>query len=190
MSVVILGGNECMVRKYKDLCRSYQCSAKVISKMGGTLKNRLGNPDLLVMFTDTISHKMVQNALNEHRDALLGEGLRAGCADAPADLTAKGQADALTDLIGFHFAAADAGVKGIALRAGGFRRRNARRLCRRKQAGDKLRKIQFHVSLTFRRLSDCLRGWSADRRWSARCRSANRTCPDPWSYVCRRGQSA
>ena len=43
MSVVILGGNECMVRKYKDLCRSYQCSAKVISKMGGTLKNRLGN---------------------------------------------------------------------------------------------------------------------------------------------------
>ena len=45
MSVVILGGNECMVRKYKDLCRSYQCSAKVISKMGGTLKNRLGNPD-------------------------------------------------------------------------------------------------------------------------------------------------
>ena len=64
MSVVILGGNECMVRKYKDLC---QCSAKVISKMGGTLKNRLGNPDLLVMFTDTISHKMVQNALNETR---------------------------------------------------------------------------------------------------------------------------
>ena len=62
MSVVILGGNECMVRKYKDLCRSYQCSAKV-----GTLKNRLGNPDLLVMFTDTISHKMVQNALNETR---------------------------------------------------------------------------------------------------------------------------
>ena len=61
MSVVILGGNECMVRKYKDLCRSYQCSAKV------TLKNRLGNPDLLVMFTDTISHKMVQNALNETR---------------------------------------------------------------------------------------------------------------------------
>ena len=77
MSVVILGGNECMVRKYKDLCRSYQCSAKVISKMGGTLKNRLGNPDLLVMFTDTISHKIllirfnqrraVQNALNETR---------------------------------------------------------------------------------------------------------------------------
>ena len=67
MSVVILGGNECMVRKYKELCREYQCSAKVISKMGGTLKGRLGSPDLLVMFTDTISHKMVQNAMNETR---------------------------------------------------------------------------------------------------------------------------
>ena len=34
---------------------------------GRDLENRLGNPDLLVMFTDTISHKMVQNALNETR---------------------------------------------------------------------------------------------------------------------------
>ena len=65
MSVVILGGNECMVRQYKDLCKEYQCSAKVISKMGGTLKNRLGNPDLLVMFTDTLSHKMMRCALSE-----------------------------------------------------------------------------------------------------------------------------
>lgn len=67
MSVVILGGNECMVRKYKELCQSFDCSAKVIPKMGGTLKGRLGQPDLLVLFTDTISHKMVQNALNETR---------------------------------------------------------------------------------------------------------------------------
>ena len=67
MSVVILGGNECMVRQYKDLCREYRYSAKVISKMRGTLKGRLGDPDLLVLFTDTISHKMVKNALNEIR---------------------------------------------------------------------------------------------------------------------------
>ena len=67
MSVVILGGNECMVRQYKDLCREYRYTAKVFSKMGGTLKGRVGAPDLLVLFTDTISHKMVQNALNETR---------------------------------------------------------------------------------------------------------------------------
>lgn len=65
MSVVILGGNERMEQKYKDLCNQYQCTAKVFTKMGGTLKNRIGNPDLVVMFTDTISHKMVHCAMSE-----------------------------------------------------------------------------------------------------------------------------
>ncbi|MFR5889448.1 MAG: DUF2325 domain-containing protein [Lachnospiraceae bacterium] len=32
MSVVIIGGNECMVREYKDLCTSYKCRAKVFRK--------------------------------------------------------------------------------------------------------------------------------------------------------------
>ena len=67
MSVVILGGNECMERKYKDLCRQYDCDAKVFTKMGGSLRNKLGSPDLLVMFTDTISHKMVHCAMHEMR---------------------------------------------------------------------------------------------------------------------------
>ena len=65
MSVVILGGNECMVRKYKDLCKEYECQAKVIAKPIGSLKNKLGSPDLLVCFTSTMSHKMLRSALNE-----------------------------------------------------------------------------------------------------------------------------
>lgn len=64
MSVVILGGNECMVRAYKDLCREYQCKAKVYPKLSGAMKN-IGTPDLLVMFTNTMSHKMVRCAMNE-----------------------------------------------------------------------------------------------------------------------------
>lgn len=64
MSVVILGGNECMVREYKDLCREYQCKAKVYPKMSNAMKN-IGSPDLLVMFTNTMSHKMVRCAMNE-----------------------------------------------------------------------------------------------------------------------------
>ena len=40
MSVVILGGNECMERRYKDLCQSYKCSAKVFTKPSGGLKNK------------------------------------------------------------------------------------------------------------------------------------------------------
>ena len=44
MSVVIVGGNECMVRQYKDLCRAYKCKAKVYPKMSGGLKD-IGSPD-------------------------------------------------------------------------------------------------------------------------------------------------
>lgn len=64
MSVVIVGGNECMIREYKELCRAYQCKAKVYPKMSSALKN-IGSPDLLVLFTSTISHKMVRCALSE-----------------------------------------------------------------------------------------------------------------------------
>lgn len=64
MSVVIVGGNECMERKYKELCASYQCSAKVFTKMKGCGK-RFGSPDLLVLFTNAMSHKMLQKIMCE-----------------------------------------------------------------------------------------------------------------------------
>lgn len=64
MSVVIIGGNECMVRRYKDLCRAYRCNAKVFPKQNSSLKG-IGSPDLMVLFTGTVSHKMVRNTLNE-----------------------------------------------------------------------------------------------------------------------------
>ena len=65
MSVVILGGNECMERRYKELCQAYRCSAKVFTKPAGGLKNKLGKPDLMIFFTSTMSHKLVQSALSE-----------------------------------------------------------------------------------------------------------------------------
>ena len=65
MSVVILGGNECMERRYMDLCESYNCRAKVFTKPSGGLKNKLGNPDLMIFFTNTMSHKMLHGALSE-----------------------------------------------------------------------------------------------------------------------------
>lgn len=63
MSVVIVGGNECMERQYKDLCREYACKAKVFPKTKSNMKS-IGQPDLLVLFTNTVSHKMVRCALN------------------------------------------------------------------------------------------------------------------------------
>lgn len=67
MSVVIIGGNECMERQYKDLCEEYSCRAKVFTKMSGGLRNKIGSPDLLVLFTNTMSHKMLHCALSETR---------------------------------------------------------------------------------------------------------------------------
>ena len=67
MSVVIVGGNECMERRYKDLCEQYQCQANVFTKPRGGLKSKLGSPDLMILFTGTMSHKMLVGALSEIR---------------------------------------------------------------------------------------------------------------------------
>lgn len=64
MSVVIVGKNECMVRRYKEIFDEYHCKSKVFPKTDGALKG-IGSPDLLVLFTGTVSHKMVRSTLNE-----------------------------------------------------------------------------------------------------------------------------
>lgn len=65
MSVVIVGGNDRMVCQYKELCREYNCDAKVFTQMTGALKKKMGSPDLLILFTNTVSHKMVISAASE-----------------------------------------------------------------------------------------------------------------------------
>ena len=60
MSVVIVGGNERMERKYKEICYSYKCKAKVFTKSTSSIEKSIGTPDLLVLFTGTVSHTMVK----------------------------------------------------------------------------------------------------------------------------------
>lgn len=62
MSVVIIGGNECMTRQYINLCGEYRCKAKVFPQKTSAMKN-FGNPDLLILFTNTVSHTMIRSAL-------------------------------------------------------------------------------------------------------------------------------
>ncbi|MCQ2417507.1 MAG: DUF2325 domain-containing protein [Oscillospiraceae bacterium] len=64
MSVVVVGGNDRMAARYKDICKEYKCKAKVFTQMPSDFENKLGTPDLLVVFTNTCSHKMV-NAVNQ-----------------------------------------------------------------------------------------------------------------------------
>ena len=59
MSVVIIGGHERMVTQYEEICRSYGCKAKVMAKEKGGFKKKIGVPDLIILFTNTVSHKMV-----------------------------------------------------------------------------------------------------------------------------------
>ena len=65
MSIVILGGNQCMERRYKDLCLSYKCDVKIFAKPSGNLRKKLGRPDLMIFFTGTMSHKMIDAAMCE-----------------------------------------------------------------------------------------------------------------------------
>ena len=93
MSVVIVGGNERMVCQYMDICKNHGCKAKVYvkengslkKKLGtpahiyykfegnntsgshklGSLKKKLGTPDYLLLFTSTVSHKMMLSASKE-----------------------------------------------------------------------------------------------------------------------------
>lgn len=62
MSVVIVGGNERMACQYADICKGYGCKAKVFTKESGSLRKKMGCPDLLILFTNTVSHKMVISA--------------------------------------------------------------------------------------------------------------------------------
>ena len=65
MSIVIIGGNECMVCRYEQICRQKGYKAKVFAKENGPMKKKIGSPDLMILFTNTVSHKMVNCAVEE-----------------------------------------------------------------------------------------------------------------------------
>ncbi|MGM9684469.1 MAG: DUF2325 domain-containing protein [Eubacteriales bacterium] len=74
MSVVIAVGNKCMIRQYKNPCSEYQCRAAEYSKSLGGLKDL----DLPVLFTNTVSHKMIGCASGKTE----GQNVRIACSHA------------------------------------------------------------------------------------------------------------
>jgi Uncharacterized protein conserved in bacteria (DUF2325). len=65
MSVVIIGGHDRMVYQYKKIGKEFNCKIKVFTKMSGSLGSQIGSPDLIILFTSTVSHKMVKCAVTE-----------------------------------------------------------------------------------------------------------------------------
>ena len=63
--LVIIGGHDCMACKYKDLCEQYNCKAKVFTQVPKNLEQKIGCPDMVVLFTNTVSHRMVNCAVAE-----------------------------------------------------------------------------------------------------------------------------
>ena len=64
MSIAIIGGNDCMVKEYKNLCKDYSHKVKVFTQPSSQMKKQIGSPDLVIFFTNTVSHKMVKCALS------------------------------------------------------------------------------------------------------------------------------
>ena len=70
MSVVIIGGHDRMVCQYKKICKEHKCKAKVFTQMPANFDNKIGTPDLAILFTSTVSHKMamrVNQKAEKHR---------------------------------------------------------------------------------------------------------------------------
>ncbi|MDR3284841.1 MAG: DUF2325 domain-containing protein [Treponema sp.] len=73
MSVVIVGGHDRMHCQYKNICKKFGCKAKVFTQKKCNLDCLIGNPDLIVLFTNPVSHSMATIARKEaaHRGITL-----------------------------------------------------------------------------------------------------------------------
>lgn len=69
MNVVIVGGHDCMVCQYKKICKNHKCKAKVFTQMTADMDKKLGSPDVFILFTGTVSHKMVKCALDQAKNS-------------------------------------------------------------------------------------------------------------------------
>ena len=54
-----------MAGQYESICREHGCKAKVFTKENGSLRKKVGTPDLLILFISTVSHKMALSVIQE-----------------------------------------------------------------------------------------------------------------------------
>lgn len=69
MSVVIIGGNVQMEDRYRRICQKYNYKAKIFTKINGRFRNQIGHPDMIILFTGTVAHKMLATANREAKKA-------------------------------------------------------------------------------------------------------------------------
>ena len=67
MSIVVIGGNERMESCYKSIAKSFGYKTKIYTKMSRKMSKSIGEPDAIIIFTSTVSHKMTMKAEEEAR---------------------------------------------------------------------------------------------------------------------------
>lgn len=65
MNIVIVGGHDCMHCRYKQICKSYGFKCKVFTQCPANFQNQIGNPEIIVVFTKTVAHKMLNVAARQ-----------------------------------------------------------------------------------------------------------------------------
>lgn len=62
MSIVIVGGHDRMCTRYKEICKKHGCKCKVFTQCPADFRNQLGSPDVIMVLTGTMAHKMLNVA--------------------------------------------------------------------------------------------------------------------------------
>jgi hypothetical protein len=65
MSIIVVGGHDRMHDTYKNIGCKYGHSIKVFTQMPPKFEKLIGEPDLIMLLTSTVSHKMVATAVKE-----------------------------------------------------------------------------------------------------------------------------
>jgi len=63
MSIVVIGGHDRMKKKYQEVGSQFGCKVKVFTYDTPKLEKNIGSPDYVIMFTDVVSHKLINVAL-------------------------------------------------------------------------------------------------------------------------------
>lgn len=50
---------------YKKICKKYGCKCKVFTQCPANFQNQIGNPEIIVVFTKTVAHKMLKTACRQ-----------------------------------------------------------------------------------------------------------------------------
>lgn len=65
MSIVVVGGHDRMHDEYKAICCKLGHRVKIFTQMPARFEKVIGTPDGIVLFTSTVSHKMMHIAVKE-----------------------------------------------------------------------------------------------------------------------------